>query len=149
MRKDFEAQSGQKLTFLPFILQAVTQVQEQTIAAAPKILLVFLVILVGGGLMMSMLTDYLRESVQVAFNEIPRYGGRVLPPRDSDPGKERARKFFQAQLEGDGTAIGILSKQPTPGADDKQDSGPTLFKPQAQPGGALGPAEQLSLNGNR
>ena len=30
------------------ILQAVTQVQEQTIAAAPKILAVFLVIIIGG-----------------------------------------------------------------------------------------------------
>ena len=30
------------------ILQAVTQVQEQTIAAAPKILGVFLVIIIGG-----------------------------------------------------------------------------------------------------
>lgn len=29
MRKDFEAQSGQKLTFLPFILQAVTQTLKQ------------------------------------------------------------------------------------------------------------------------
>ena len=30
------------------IIQAVTQVQEQTIAAAPKIFMVFLVIIVGG-----------------------------------------------------------------------------------------------------
>lgn len=39
------------------ILQAVTQVQEQTIAAAPKILGVFLVIIIGGFGFIRLLTN--------------------------------------------------------------------------------------------
>ena len=39
------------------ILQAVTQVQEQTIAAAPKILGVFLVIVIGGFGFIRLLTN--------------------------------------------------------------------------------------------
>ena len=39
------------------ILQAVTQVQEQTIAAAPKILGVFLVICIGGVGFIKLLTN--------------------------------------------------------------------------------------------
>ena len=46
------------------ILQAVTQVQEQTIAAAPKILAVFMVIVIGG----------------VGFNVVPKNDRYVLPP---------------------------------------------------------------------
>ena len=63
------------------ILQAVTQVQEQTIAAAPKIALVFLVIIFGGSLMMNMITSYIREAVIIGFQEIPRLETKILPPR--------------------------------------------------------------------
>jgi flagellar biosynthesis protein FliQ len=63
------------------ILQAVTQVQEQTIAAAPKILFVFVVLILGGGLMLEMMTNYFRESAVIAFQEIPMEGSRVLPPQ--------------------------------------------------------------------
>ena len=62
------------------ILQAVTQVQEQTIAAAPKITLVFMVVILGGGLMLTAFTSYLRETAALAFNEIPRIDAMVLPP---------------------------------------------------------------------
>ena len=41
------------------ILQAVTQVQEQTIAAAPKIVLVFLTIVLLGGYFIKILTNFL------------------------------------------------------------------------------------------
>ena len=41
------------------ILQAVTQVQEQTIAAAPKIFAVFLVIIIGGMGFIKLLTNLL------------------------------------------------------------------------------------------
>lgn len=78
------------------ILQAVTQVQEQTIAAAPKILAVFLALMIGGGLMMSSLEDYLRETFQVAFNEVPQEGIMVLPPQAKGSSKKaRAQRFFQ------------------------------------------------------
>ena len=82
------------------ILQAVTQVQEQTIAAAPKILGVFAILLIGGGLMMTMLENYTRESFQVAFNEIPQDGVFILPPKASQTsGQARARQFFQIQAK--------------------------------------------------
>ncbi|MEB3245291.1 MAG: flagellar biosynthetic protein FliQ [Vampirovibrionales bacterium] len=57
------------------ILQAVTQVQEQTIPAAPKIIIVFSVVILGGTVMMTMLTNYLMESFTVAFNEVPAAAG--------------------------------------------------------------------------
>lgn len=62
------------------IIQAVTQVQEQTIAAAPKILGVFLVTMLLGGFSMNMLEDYFRESTNIAFNIIPNDEEMVLPP---------------------------------------------------------------------
>jgi flagellar biosynthetic protein FliQ len=80
------------------ILQAVTQVQEQTIAAAPKIIGVFAILLLGGGLMMNMLTDYVRESMQIAFNEIPQDGIFIMPSsRNQTAGQARAKKFFDLQ----------------------------------------------------
>ena len=65
------------------ILQAVTQVQEQTIVAAPKILGVFLIILLLGGFSMNTLTDYFRESSNIAFNIIPHDEEMVLPPSNT------------------------------------------------------------------
>lgn len=78
------------------ILQAVTQVQEQTIAAAPKITFVFLLIIFGGGLMMQLITEYLRESAHLAFEEIPRADTYILPPQSRDEREKRYRLFFKA-----------------------------------------------------
>ncbi len=61
------------------ILQAVTQVQEQTIAAAPKILGVFLVIIIGGYGYVRLLTNLTTEGFGVAFNVIPKNDVYVLP----------------------------------------------------------------------
>lgn len=61
------------------ILQAVTQVQEQTIAAAPKIVSVFLTIIILGMLYIKNLTEYFREGTNLAFNVIPRSANYVLP----------------------------------------------------------------------
>ena len=61
------------------ILQAVTQVQEQTIAAAPKILAVFLVLVIGGIGFIRMLTNFVTEGVSIAFNVIPKNESYVLP----------------------------------------------------------------------
>lgn len=63
------------------ILQAVTQVQEQTIAAAPKILGVFLVIVIGGTGFIKLLTNLVQEGVVLAFNTVPKSETFVL---DSD-----------------------------------------------------------------
>jgi len=60
------------------ILQAVTQVQEQTIAAAPKILGVFLVIIIGGVGFIRLLTNLFQEGVVLAFNTVPQSENFVL-----------------------------------------------------------------------
>ena len=54
------------------ILQAVTQVQEQTIAAAPKILGVFLVIIIGGFGFIRLLNNLFIEGMAIAFNIVPK-----------------------------------------------------------------------------
>lgn len=61
------------------ILQAVTQVQEQTIAAAPKILGVFLVIVIGGIGFVNMLKGYLIDGMSIAFNLVSKNDSYVLP----------------------------------------------------------------------
>lgn len=60
------------------ILQAVTQVQEQTIAAAPKILAVFLVIIIGGVGFIRILTNLFSDGVALAFNVVPKNETYVL-----------------------------------------------------------------------
>lgn len=61
------------------ILQAVTQVQEQTIAAAPKIIGVFLTIVALGMVYIRGLTEYISEGVYIAFNIVPKADTYVLP----------------------------------------------------------------------
>ena len=60
------------------ILQAVTQVQEQTIAAAPKILGVFLVLIIGGLGFVKLLTNLVQEGMVLAFNTVPKAEEFVL-----------------------------------------------------------------------
>ena len=60
------------------ILQAVTQVQEQTIAAAPKILGVFLVIIIGGVGFIKLLTNMFQEGMVLAFETVPQTENFVL-----------------------------------------------------------------------
>ncbi len=60
------------------ILQAVTQVQEQTIAAAPKILAVFLVIIIGGVGFVRILTNLFTDGMALAFNVVPKSDTYVL-----------------------------------------------------------------------
>lgn len=61
------------------IIQAVTQVQEQTIAAAPKIFAVFLVIIIGGMGFIKLLTNLFQEGAALAFNTVPKNDSYVLP----------------------------------------------------------------------
>ena len=61
------------------ILQAVTQVQEQTIAAAPKILGVFLVIVIGGIGFINLLKGFVIDGMSIAFNLISKNDSYVLP----------------------------------------------------------------------
>lgn len=61
------------------VLQAVTQVQEQTIAAAPKIFMVFMVIIFGGYTFMNNLTNHFYKGANIAFTTIPSAEEYVLP----------------------------------------------------------------------
>ncbi len=61
------------------IIQAVTQVQEQTIAAAPKIFMVFLVIVIGGLGFIKLLTNLFLEGASLAFNAVPKADTFALP----------------------------------------------------------------------
>ena len=60
------------------IIQAVTQVQEQTIAAAPKIVGVFLVIILLGVGYVRMLSEFIIQGTNTAFNVIPKDDNFVL-----------------------------------------------------------------------
>lgn len=60
------------------ILQAVTQVQEQTIAAAPKIFCVFLVIIVLGTGYLKLMQNLFNEGANMAFEVIPKSDTYVL-----------------------------------------------------------------------
>ena len=75
------------------ILQAVTQVQEQTIAAAPKVLAVFLVILMCGVGFTRMLTNMFHEGMDLAFNVVTKNDDYVL-----DNGYYRYTKPFSDEL---------------------------------------------------
>lgn len=61
------------------IIQAVTQVQEQTIAAAPKILAVFLVIIIGSFTFLNLLTGLFTQGVGLAFNVLAKEDNFALP----------------------------------------------------------------------
>ena len=61
------------------IIQAVTQVQEQTIAAAPKIFAVFLVIIIGGMGFIKLLTNLFQDGMALAFNGVSKADSYVLP----------------------------------------------------------------------
>ena len=129
------------------ILQAVTQVQEQTIAAAPKIIGVFLLIILGGGLMMNMLTDYVREAVYIAFNEIPQKDLMVLPPKPKTANQQRAMSFFQSMLkepEKSGQVASAMEQSGGTGIEENRN------RPALVPGGTRGPqpgiAEQINMN---
>lgn len=87
------------------ILQAVTQVQEQTIAAAPKILAVFLVLMILGTGYIKLLTNLLQEGFQLAFNQIPASDNYVLSsnyhkytPAFNDEFKQGAGRFDKQEI---------------------------------------------------
>ncbi|MBQ7450498.1 flagellar biosynthetic protein FliQ [bacterium] len=60
------------------IIQAVTQVQEQTIAAAPKIVGVFLVIIILGVGYVKLLTEFIVQGTNMAFQVVPSQDDYVI-----------------------------------------------------------------------
>ncbi len=81
------------------IIQAVTSVQEQTIAAAPKILCVFLIIIFLGTFFANRLVDYMLNSVDLAFNVVTKNQDYALPP-DANLRTFSARKYYQQMKKG-------------------------------------------------
>lgn len=79
------------------IIQAVTQVQEQTIAAAPKIVGVFLVIILLGVGYVRMLTEFLTQGTNVAFQIIPKEDNYVLDADYYEYTKPFASEMTDAQ----------------------------------------------------
>jgi flagellar biosynthetic protein FliQ len=61
------------------VIQAATQVQEQTLASAVKIIGLFLALIVFGFYMFQYLTKYTSDSLQRAFKLVPSLGSYVKP----------------------------------------------------------------------
>lgn len=93
------------------ILQAVTQVQEQTIAAAPKILGVFIVIMALGGFYMNTIHKYFIESYNMAFNVVPRDEATVLPHTGTYT-DFNGEKYYGEKMPGIKDAINSPGKLP-------------------------------------
>ena len=85
------------------IIQAVTQVQEQTIAAAPKIVGVFLVIILLGVGYVRMLTEYIIQGTNLAFEVVPRQDDYVL-----DSNYYKYTKPFASEMTGQGNVEYIM-----------------------------------------
>ncbi|MDD3014250.1 MAG: flagellar biosynthetic protein FliQ [Candidatus Gastranaerophilales bacterium] len=118
------------------ILQAVTQVQEQTIAAAPKILGVFLVLLIMGGFFTKTLSAYLIESVNLATKVITKQDEYILPASDMMPNS----KFFDEDKNYNGgkrpnvkTLMNNSGKMPYTGSKNKASSLKTSGASLSQP----------------
>jgi len=62
------------------ILQAATQVQEQTIGSALKIIGVFALIIIAGSWMFQYLNQYTTRTLTTAFTIIPHQTQKVIPP---------------------------------------------------------------------
>ena len=94
------------------ILQAVTQVQEQTIAAAPKILAVFLVLMIMGMGYIKLLTNLLGEGFQLAFNQIPAKDSFVLSSNYHKYTRPFDAEFKESAGRFDKQEIGDIMRNP-------------------------------------
>ena len=73
------------------ILQAATQVQEQTIGSALKIIGVFAIIIFAGFWMYQYLNQYTSRTISTAFTFVPKQTQKVIPRQVSD--KEMRENF--------------------------------------------------------
>jgi len=89
------------------IIQAVTQVQEQTIAAAPKIVAVFLVILLLGVGYVRILSELTVQGTRIAFEIIPKNDNYVL-----DADYYRYTKPFSGEMSSNKSTIEDIMKHP-------------------------------------
>lgn len=112
------------------ILQAVTQVQEQTIAAAPKIFAVFLVIILLGTGYIKLLENLFNEGAIMAFEVIPKSDSYVL-----DSGYYNYTKPFWDEMKTD------MKKDMTPMNE--------IIYGVSKPTGISGQKERFSFGRNR
>jgi flagellar biosynthetic protein FliQ len=77
------------------IVQAATQIQEQTLASAVKIIGLFLALIVFGFYMFQYLKQYTADNLQKAFRIVPSLG-TYLKPRDN---------FLSHPVDEDGTSV--------------------------------------------
>ena len=85
------------------IIQAVTQVQEQTIAAAPKIVGVFLVIILLGVGYVKLLSEFIVQGTNMAFQVVPSQDDYVI-----DSGYYKYTKPFNSEMQDQGNVEYIM-----------------------------------------
>lgn len=116
------------------ILQAVTQVQEQTIAAAPKILGVFLVLIMGGTIILNILQTYFIDSITLATDIIPKDGYFAAAPLNMPDPDKKTRDFFndkKFQRKKEHPDFNELLSRPldSPYLKNKEQKEPTVYTP--------------------
>ena len=89
------------------IIQAVTQVQEQTIAAAPKIVGVFLVIILLGVGYVKLLTEFVLQGTNMAFNIIPKEDNFAL-----DSSYYKYTRPFSSEMKDGQSNVEYIMKHP-------------------------------------
>lgn len=102
------------------VLQAVTQVQEQTIAAAPKIFFVFLVLMIMGVGFIRLLTNLFKEGVSIAFNTVPRMESKVLASDYYRYTKPFTKEFYSEQ-RGKSSMNAMINSSATPNFTQQQE----------------------------
>ncbi|MBI3591526.1 MAG: flagellar biosynthetic protein FliQ [Candidatus Melainabacteria bacterium] len=85
------------------ILQAATQVQEQTIGSALKIIGVFAIIIFAGFWMYQYLNQYTARTLSSAFTFVPRQTQKAIPAHVSDENSNEDDKF-NVRFEGESEA---------------------------------------------
>ena len=96
------------------IIQAATQIQEQTLASAVKIIGLFLALIVFGFYMFQYLKQYATENIERAFRLVPSLGNYVKPRNN----------FLSRPVEGESSEPGV----PVPGLRSQPKTGSSTGK---------------------
>lgn len=83
------------------IIQAATQVQEQTLGSAVKIIGLFIALIIFGFYMFQYLSKYTSQHLERAFKLIPTLGAKALPRRN----------FLEVPLGKEQEAVGVTELQ--------------------------------------
>lgn len=92
------------------ILQAATQIQEQTIGTAVKIIGVFIVLIVAGFWMYQYLNQYMTRTLTTAFTFVPKRSQKVVP---SDAYfKSDEKEGFENRLRAESLNLPVMIIEP-------------------------------------